>query len=385
MNATRLPVSASRRGTGHRIAALLALAALAPWMNVWAMPILAPGSTLDVLLTSNPVQAARYGLDGAPPGPPGALPRAPDLPGRHWLVVYDPEGNPSDWHRFQIGEETPGASPVHTRVLVDDRAPSVSLRWQDAGPQRDQAQVAGPAAQPGLAADDPSHVAELQLFVDGQAVGDPTDWSEGLDEGRYAVGVRSRDRLDNSAIQPQPDVWLDRTAPTVRWERIDAQPGIADDIFDGSPIRIRLLGEDAVAGVRSLRANATTGEGAQLDIATDQAEVHWQAEDRAGNIASGILALRLDREGPQLRIRRGDDDLPPPWRLRTSDSVILEAVDPLAGVAHACVESSIWRGDCRSLPITLSGIDPGRYVLRLRGADRLGNRSNSRNEIEVSP
>jgi hypothetical protein len=386
MHKPRFPAAASVHGFSFRSLALLGLtASLASWPQARATTMVEPGGALDALLSGKLIAASRFALDGQPPGPPGILPRAPSEPGRHWLVVYDAAGNPIAWHRLQIGNAPSESTSIITRISIDDRAPNTRLHWQQAGPLREQAQVVGPKARPRVDAEDPAHVAELQLMIQGRAVDDPDTWSEGLAEGRYVVAVRSRDRLDNSATQAQPEVWLDRSAPTVRWERIDPKQGIADDIFDGSPIRLRLIGEDAVAGVRSLRADATASEGSQLEVTAAQTEVRWQAEDRAGNAASGVIALRLDRDGPQLRIRRGNEALPPPWRLRASDSVVLEAVDPLAGVAHACIESSIWRGDCRALPITLSGIDPGRYVLRLRAADRLGNRSNSRNEIEVLP
>ena len=223
-------------------------------------------------------------------------------------------------------------------------------------------------------------------------------WSKGLQDGPQLLRIHSEDRLGNQNDQPIATVWLDQTPPTLSWRRMQPSPGIDDDLYNGRPIWIELKVKDEAAGVQSLQVNGQTIElnpesapptriqSSQLRIEQAEQRLPWRAIDRVGNIATGAIELRIDRQGPTLAIliqgRRMNIEQA---RLMADQGVTLVAEDEPAGVAEACVKASIWRGARRPLPLDLVGLSPGRYALTLFARDRLGNKTRRRFDIEVSP
>lgn len=348
------------------------------------MPSLAPGASLQALLDGEPAAAARFALDGAPPGPTGVLPEAPASPGPHWLLRYDAAGEIQAWHRFNVTGSA--ASATTLRLAIDRHGPELNLRWDGPTLQREGQTWVGPDSQPRLDSHDGAGVAERSIRIDRQRLDDSPDWAAGRRSGALALRIEARDALGNAHAADIADIRLDRDSPTLRWRRLDPVEGVAEDIFDGDAATLSIEAEDAGAGLRRLQVGEQSSETNTLQLTVSAEETPWQTEDAVGNRSSGSIALRADREGPSLRIEQDGAavDLRAA-RLQRDRQLSLLAEDPLAGVQSACVEASIWYDECRPLPIQLKGIAPGRYVLKLRAVDRLGNRSHQRSEIEVLP
>jgi hypothetical protein len=242
-----------------------------------------------------------------------------------------------------------------------------------------------------LRGEDPSGLGkELHLLLDWQPVTSPTDidWPP-VDREVKVVG-RGDDALGNRAESDPLVLTLDRTPPTLAARRASPQAGIpADIVAPGEPITLLL--EDTGVGLASLELDARThaldASGAQTMTMPMPATTAYVLRDQLGNAASRSLTLRVDDAPPRLMLvsdgvaqAAGDSTTLP-----RSERLDVVAEDPLSGVARACVELSIWYDECRPLPLSLVGIDPGRYRVVFRASDRLGNKASERFEIEVLP
>lgn len=349
------------------------------------------GGALHTLLSEPASAVQRFGLNGAPPGAVGALPTAPDQAGEHWLVGYDEEGRAQSWRRFRVRAAQPDA-PTGERVielLLDTQGPEARLRFE--GPQVEHGgrRVLAADARVEVDASDPSGGVQWSLRVNDRALDSHQAWSQGLAEGAVQLSVDTVDALGNRATRARTEIWLDRSAPELSWERLDAPANVPADVFDGRRARLRVRAEDALAGLaqirvggRSLDATRASAEGLELRVGA--AELDYVLEDAVGNRSEGRLPLRVDREGPQLQLFV--DALPMDTtglQIDRRQSLRLVAVDEPAGVARACVEASVWYGECRPLPMELVGLSPGRYTLDFRAIDTLGNRSSKRFKVEV--
>jgi hypothetical protein len=359
---------------------------------VGAEPLL-PGTDLGELVDDP--GGKRFGLDGAPPGALGQLPRAPTEPGKHWLVIYDAEGEVLAWRRFEVGGEIDGeidGKQVRTiEMQVDNAPPQAELRLIGDQHTRDGRQSVGPQSGVEVEASDPSGGVSVALLVDGQAIGAGKRWTADRADGRYRLALQVADALGNRGERGAVEVELDSSPPTLQWQRLDAQPGIAEDIFDGKRARLSVAITDTGAGLRAATLGSRTLPPEQLaagrtDLDVDADSLDYRLEDAVGNRADGRIALRADTEGPRFVASRNGEPVDLLHaKLYRSDSLQLAAEDSLAGVARACVEASIWYGECRELPVDLVGLAPGRYRLEFRAADRLGNRSIERLTMEVLP
>ncbi len=329
----------------------------------------------------------RYGDNGAPPGANGAF--ATELPAPQWRVGYDTSGMPQTWER--LGKADSDGDVLSLKLTVDAAPPQASLRFNGAMVETAQGVVLGPDADIAIEASDPSGGVSAELRVDGKPLAAGAGLSDGRDDGSYRLSVWVSDALGNSGETGVVDVQLDRTPPTLSWRRLDAKSEVADDIFDGKRARLAIDLLDEGAGVKSLRLGdnehaAVEIGNAPLEVEVSASSLEYSVVDRVGNDAGGRIALRADTEGPVFIARRNGQ----PFELgnepiRRTDSIQLSAEDALAGVARACVETSIWFGDCRELPLDLVGIAPGRYRLEFRASDHLGNRRISRFAMEVLP
>jgi hypothetical protein len=173
-----------------------------------------PGADLGHLLESESIASARVGLDAAPPGARGEIPRAPQQAGMHWLVQYDDDNQITRWLRFEVdGAETAGiaASTRQLELPLDVTAPSAHLHVE--GPQQRLSDrlVVGPQARFAITAQDSSGVAASTLLLDDQELSDPGSWSRNRPDNRYVVAVRTRDALGNSGVTAATPIEL--TAP----------------------------------------------------------------------------------------------------------------------------------------------------------------------------
>jgi hypothetical protein len=352
---------------------------------------LVPGADLAELVDDP--GGKRFGLDGAPPGALGQLPRAPTEAGKHWLVTYGAEGEVLAWLRFEVGGEIDGQhGEVRTiEMQVDNAPPQAQLRLVGDQHTRDGRQSVGPQSGVEVEASDLSGGVSVALLVDGQAVGAGKRWTTDRADGRYRLSLQVADALGNQGERGAVEVELDSSPPTLQWQRLDAQPGIAEDIFDGKRARLSVAITDAGAGLRAATLGSRTLPPEQLaagrtDLDVDADSLDYRLDDAVGNRADGRIALRADSEGPRFVASRNGEPVDLlRAKLYRSDSLQLAAEDSLAGVARACVEASIWYGECRELPVDLIGLAPGRYRLEFRAADRLGNRSIERLTMEVLP
>jgi len=348
---------------------------------------LEPGAALGELIGEPAPAGARYGLNGAPPGPPGLLPVAPSESGPHWLVAYSADATPVAWYRFRVvGEATP-LRPV--ALAVDARPPEVQLLLEGPWREVDGRTVAGAGVALQVAAEDDAGGIELTLLVDGEPLPAGAHWVA-RDDGPVKLALLASDALGNRGERAATEIWLDRTPPQLEWRRLDGRPGVPEDVFDGRRARIALRASDALAGVQALSLGGRRHEAAalagELTVNVDAAGLDYLIEDRVGNRGEGRIALRADTEGPRfVATRNGEPVDLDNARLQRSDAIRLAAEDDLSGVARACVEASIWYGSCRELPVDLIGLAPGRYMLEFRAADRLGNRSLQRVPMEVLP
>lgn len=372
------------------IASLLMMAVLSG--NPAAPASFAPGTSLAALLGEPVDPALRFGLNGAPPGAFARVPVAPTQPGVHWLVSYGAEGEVVAWHRFEVqgGAATSAADLRDLPLLVDASPPQARLRVEGAQVQTGQGRVVGADARLDIEASDPSGGVVAELLLDGAAV-DAGQWSQGRREGAATLSIQVADALGNSAERAQTGLWLDRSPPTLEWQRLDPPAGAPEDVFDGHRVRLRLRAEDAAAGLATLQVGGRVldprlagSEGVVVQLAEDQLD--YQLEDRVGNRIDGRLALRVDRSGPELQA--WIDDTPATLdglRVQRHQQLHLIAVDVPAGLASACIEVSVWYGECRALPMLLVGLSTGRYTLHFRALDTLGNRSAQRFKLEVLP
>lgn len=353
-----------------------------------AATTLQPGDELSALLAAHDTAGLRLGLNGAPAGARGAIPATPSMPGAHWLVVYGPDNEVQRWIRFRIAGDA-----AATRVLeigIDASPPLAVLGISGEQVQRDDRVIVGPTARFNPDVSDASGVAHSMLLIDGREVPDPAQWSHALPEGRHEIALRSGDALGNTGIGAVTPIELDSTPPRLEWTRLDEIGDLPADVFDGKRVRLALRVSDA-AGLRSLTLGgheidpALFAEGAH-EVSLRGNALAYRIQDRVGNTTEASLPLRIDTEGPQLLARRNGEavGLNSASFLRT-DTIELSVEDEPAGVARACVEASIWYGECRALPITLVGISPGRYSLQLLAADRLGNTSSRRFRVTVQP
>jgi hypothetical protein len=359
--------------------------------NAAAPPSFAPGTSLAALLSQPVDPQSRFGLNGAPPGAFASVPEAPEQSGSHWLVAYDADGNVVAWYRFEVqgGSASVPAAPRELPLLLDSTPPQAELRVDGPQVQADRQLVLGADARVQVEASDPSGGVVAELRVNGVAIDAASMGSQSLPDGAATLSVEVVDALGNRAERVQTAVWLDRSPPTLEWQRLDPPAGAPGDVFDGRRVRLRLHAEDAAAGLATLRVGGreldpllASSEGVTVELAGDQ--LHYRLEDRVGNRIDGRLALRVDRSGPELQA--WVDDTPAALdglRVQRQQGLRLIAVDTPAGVASACIEASVWYGECRALPMLLVGLSTGRYTLRFKAVDSLGNRSARRLKLEV--
>lgn len=354
------------------------------------------GGSLDALVPSDVRSTSRFGLNGGPPGALGALPVAPDQAGDYWLVGHDAGGRVRAWYRFRVG--SPGEGERVNRgthpsmsidLVLDADGPRAQLQVEGPQIERDGRRIVAADARLRLAPSDPSGVVQATLLLDGQALTPLEAWAQPRPEGAMRISAELQDALGNRATRELGALWLDRSGPLLEWERLDPKPGVSEDVFDGGRARLRLRVSDALAGVarvevggRTLDAGLAGSAGVELRVEGDALD--YVLEDAVGNRSEGRLPLRADREGPELQLfvdgQRVDVAA---VRITRAQTLGLQAVDALAGVAQACVEASVWYRECRPLPMDLVGLSPGRYALEFRAIDRLGTRSARRFPVEV--
>jgi hypothetical protein len=203
------------------------------------------------------------------------------------------------------------------------------------------------------------------------------------------VAVEAVDALGNRALRAEARLWLDLSPPELVWERLDAEAGVPADVFDGRRARLRLRATDALSGVAGMtlggRAVDPAGLGAEgIELRVEPLGLDYVLMDGVGNRLEAQLPLRVDREGPALRVFVDDHPVDvAALRITRAQRMRLQAVDMPAGVAGACVEASVWYGECRELPVDLVGLSAGRYRLDFRARDTLGNRTSQRFTVEV--
>lgn len=367
----------------------LLLSAVVLSLSLAAAPAeVAPGATLHGALGLAEDASARYGLNGAPPGPRGAVPKAPLLPGEHHLLRYAEDGSVQDWIRFRVAGDT---TQTATLTLAVDRSPPVIEVVATDVVQRDGIAYAGRAPGLRVEARDRSGLATpAVLFVDGVAVQDPEAPPLPGEDREVGITARAVDALGNAGESAPLRLTLDRSPPTLTAARDAPRDGVPTGVVGpGEGIVLRLA--DAGSGLARLELDGATNvlSGALEQVVTlpMPANPRYRLADALGNLAEATLPLRLDAEPPTLLLV--SDGVAQPARdgarLPRSERLELVAEDPLSGVARACAELSTWYGECRPLPLTLIGIDPGRYRVVFRAADRLGHRTRERFEIEVLP
>lgn len=360
-------------------AALSALFAAAP-------AELAPGAKLDDALAIGRSETTRYGLNGAPPGPRGVVPAAPDAAGAHHLVVYSEDGRAQRWLRFVVSGDA--SQPAALALPLDRQAPALKV-LVEGEVEREGRRYAGPSTALRVEASDPSGLqGKPVLVLDAAQVADPARPPWPAEDREVRLIARGSDALGNAGESAPLVLAVDRTPPSLGARRAAARAGVPDDVVaPGEAILLQLA--DAGSGLGSLllagREQALAGGAAQtIELAMPEVS-EYRLGDRLGNVESASLPLRLDASPPRLLLI--SDGLAQPAsdgaRLPRSDRLLLLAEDALAGVDRACVELSIWYGECRPLPITLVGIDPGRYRVLFRATDRLGHKASERFEIEV--
>lgn len=356
-----------------------------------AAPEFEPGASLQRLLADTPIHDLRFGLNGAPPGAIGRVPQAPDPPGSHWLVSFDAQARPKAWHRFAVvGMSEPTArAERRLDVLLDARAPDVELRISDPQVFKDGVRVLGPGARLDIVASDPSGGVHAVLQADGLPV-EPQTWAREVSEGLVRLAVDAEDALGNRALSEVTHVWLDRSPPTLRWERLNRREGVPEDVFDGRRARVRVFAHDPQAGVSMIRVagrelDPVRADREGIELSVDAGALGYVIEDAVGNRSEGRLPLRVDSDGPRLEVHVDGMKIIDPDALQVQQHQVLSlhAVDAPAGVARACIEASVWYRECRPLPMDLVGLAPGRYALEFRAADTLGNRSARRFSVEV--
>lgn len=355
-----------------------------------------PGESLQRALPAALPTELRFGLNGAPPGAVGTLPGAPDRPGAYWLVGYDREGRVHSWHRFRVrapaglsADNGSQAESIPIELLLDRQAPQARLLVEGPQVEREERRVLAADARITVDASDPSGGVRWTLQVNGEALESPEIWSQGLAEGAVRLAVDTVDALGNRALRAPVEVWLDRSPPELSWQRLDVAADAPADVFDGRRARLRLHATDALAGVallqvggRSLNVAQAGAEGVELRV--DASSLDYVLEDAVGNRSEGRLPLRVDREGPELQSFIDDRRVEiEGLQMTRTQQLRLRAVDATAGVAHACVEASVWYRECRELPMDLVGLSAGRYTLDFRAVDTLGNRSSRRFKVEV--
>lgn len=353
------------------------------------------GGRLDALVPSDVRSTSRFGLNGGPPGALGALPLAPDQAGDYWLVGHDADGRVRAWYRFRVG--TPGEderehkgaqSSMTIDLVLDTDGPQAQLQVEGPQIEREGRRIVAADTRLRLEPSDPSGVVQATLLLDGQAQSAPATWAQSRAEGPVRISAELQDALGNRAMRELGALWLDRSGPQLEWQRVDTKADAPEDVFDGGRARLRLRVSDPLAGVarvvvgdRVLDPRAVS-EGIELRV--EGGALDYVLEDEVGNRSEGRLPLRADREGPELQLfvdgQRVDVAA---VRITRAQTLGLQAVDALAGVAQACVEASVWYRECRPLPMDLVGLSPGRYALEFRAIDRLGNRSARRFPVEV--
>jgi hypothetical protein len=364
---------------------LLSAAALSALLA--ATPVeLASGAALDAALGIDSSETERYGLNGAPPGARGALPAAPDAPGLHHLVVYDQDGRPHRWLRFVVNGD---ATQPGTLVLPVDRQPPALEVLAEGTVEREGRRYAGSSTALRVEASDPSGLqGKPSLHLDGAPIAEPERPAWPQVDREVQLLARGSDALGNAGESPALNISFDRTPPSLSARRATEREGVpADVVAPGESIILRLA--DAGGGLGSLLLadfeHPLDGGAVQEIEQIMPASTDYRLTDQLGNVASAELPLRLDDAPPRLLLV--SDGLAQPAsdgaRLPRSERLELVAEDPLAGVARACVELSIWYDECRALPITLVGSDPGRYRVVFRATDRLGHKASERFEIEV--
>ncbi len=335
----------------------------------------------------------RFGLMGLPPGPSGVKPAAESQAHAQWIVSFDADAKPVSWQRIAPNGDPTTASDTsiaHT-LLIDAEPPTAALSFSGEVVEPTNGVTVSPRALLAIESDDPSGVARADLWVNDQPATNPKQWAEQRADGTYTLSLMVKDALGNEGQRAALNVRLDRTPPAHTWQRLDARDGVAADIFDGKRVRLAIRVNDSGAGAQALQLGKMRYDASQLSegpitVKLDAQSLDYTLTDRVGNVGTGSIALRADSEGPSLTaIRNGQAIALDGASLQRSDSLTLRADDALSGVARACVEASIWYGQCAELPVELVGIAPGLYALEFRAADRLGNKTYTRLRMEVLP
>ncbi|MCB1555077.1 MAG: hypothetical protein KDJ14_14845 [Xanthomonadales bacterium] len=355
-----------------------------------ASPVsLPPGADLLEAMQMASSSDARYGIDGAPPGPRGAKPHAPETPGAHYLVEYDIDGIIVRRVRFRVAGEA--AAPPALRLSVDREGPTISLRATGSTEQGGKHYLGANSSFVAEATDASGVSGAPTLRMNGGVLADPNAPAWPNADGPLSLQVAARDALGNEALSGPFEYWLDRTGPSLAASRVKPREDLdADVVMPGDAIELTLQDQGAGLGTLTIGGQSTTldpvpRQSLPLTLAT--ADPAYVVVDRLGNATTAELPLRIDGAPPRLVfVADGvEREVTEGTQLPRSHQLDLRAVDEPAGVARACVQLSIWYDECRPLPLSLLGIGAGRYVVTFRATDRLGQRAYARYEVEVLP
>ncbi len=236
----------------------------------------------------------------------------------------------------------------------------------------------------------PIALASAQLIIDGAASGTPSGAGNGsssfnfdfstLNEGLHDFGLRWQDSAGTVADSAKLSVYVDKTAPTVVWNR-----PANGSVTSSSTITLDATATDAASGVASITysesgtaistpANWTPAEGAHTVTAT--------ATDRVGNSSSQNITLTVDRSAPVITATS-----PANTQEFTTAPVTISATAIDSFTSVRSIEATI-QGPKDISPITLgvqngekysavyTPVDAGTYTVNFIAFDILGNQAN---------
>ncbi|GMA16952.1 hypothetical protein E5F05_15860 [Deinococcus metallilatus] len=228
-----------------------------------------------------------------------------------------------------------------------------------------------------------------QLLVDGQTQGTPTAATDGqkvsfsldfdapnVTEGLHDLGIRWNDKANATVDSPKVSVFVDRTAPIVKWNT-----PTSGTVTNSAPINLNATATDAASGIASITysVNGQAVPDAWQPASEGGFTVTATATDKVGNTGTQTTTVTYDKTGPVITATspaNGQEFSTAPVTISATAS------DNLTGVSS--IEATV-QGPKDSAPSTLgiqqgskytaayTPVDPGTYTVKFLALDAAGN------------
>jgi hypothetical protein len=307
------------------------------------------GSAVDNADNSAPASAGPFNIDKSAPSLSGGPTSSPNGAGWyngdvtiHWagddaLSGIDPATAPGDSVIGGEGLALTATASVSDKAGNATSATSAAVKIDRTAPTTDAAAPVGwhssDAAITLNAHDNLSGVASTHYMVDGgvEKTGTSVSVSE---EGAHTLEYWSVDKAGNAEATKSIEVNVDKTAPSISAVR---NPLANANGWNNTDVTVRFDCTDVLSGVASCTADQVVSEQG------DDQSVEGTAVDNAGNSASMVATVSIDKTKPSIEATRSPDANANGWN-NEDVTVSFECDDALSGIAFCPAAKTLGEG-----------------------------------------